>query len=98
MPAAGPAIPSHGARGTPARETMLTVKRIGLSKGYSRDDHLLDDTALQAMVGRSFRSVAEARKACRAIEKRHPQATIGCRMAPVWAIADVCGDSVEVEL
>lgn len=42
---------------------MITITDIGYSRGYSRWDHLLSDGELTGLIGREFRSVADAFKA-----------------------------------
>ena len=42
---------------------MITVKDAWHKRGYSGSDHLLSDHELEPVIGREFRSVAEARKA-----------------------------------
>lgn len=60
---------------------MITVTKAGFSQGYTGYDHLLDSTGMADVVGRSFRSVGEARKAAR--QAAGPQDR-RCSLTPVW--------------
>ena len=62
---------------------MITIKNIGYSRGYSHNDHLLDDRALRGMIGSTHRSVAAARKAAGRVERKHPQDR-RCMFSPIW--------------
>lgn len=42
---------------------MIIVKNAGALQGYSSTDHLIDSSACLELVGRQFRSVAQALKA-----------------------------------
>lgn len=42
---------------------MITIKNAYHKRGYSGRDHLLSDSELEPVIGRQFRSVAEARRA-----------------------------------
>lgn len=70
---------------------MVTVKRIGQCRGYSGEDHLLDDGPLTSMIGRSYRDAAAAKRAANNVQKKHCGS-----MVPVWIVLDVCGDEVEI--
>lgn len=42
---------------------MITLTNAYHKAGYTRIDHQLDDSPVQALVGRQFRSVGEAKRA-----------------------------------
>lgn len=44
---------------------MITIKSAGLKHGYSGYDHLIHGDECSNIVGRQFRSVAQARQAAR---------------------------------
>ncbi len=48
---------------TKRRNPMIIVKNATHARGHSGLDHMLDDTELEPIVGRSFNSVRDARKA-----------------------------------
>lgn len=41
----------------------IQITRAGWERGYTGEDHNLGDYTLQPIIGRSFRSVADARRA-----------------------------------
>jgi len=59
----------------------ITIKAAGLAHGYSGHDHLITGRECEGVVGRTFRSVAEARRAAER-EVAH-EADRRVRVAPV---------------
>lgn len=74
---------------------MLTITHATYSHGYTGADHMLDTTAIQGLIGRRFRSAAEARRAAIAIERKYPQDR-RCSGAPIYLEALVDGTSETV--
>lgn len=64
---------------------MITVTDAGIKAGYTGHDHLIDSADqdnVRSVVGRQFRSVAEARRAAeRAYESACDRRV---RIAPIW--------------
>lgn len=52
---------------------MITIKRASYARGYSGDDHMLNDGELSDVIGRTFRDVKQAKKE---IEKLVPKGVI----------------------
>jgi len=59
---------------------MITIKAAWHKQGYTGEDHLLPDadTHFEDLIGRQFRSVGEARKACDRLNTTRSE-----RMAPI---------------
>lgn len=59
----------------------VTVIDAWNQRGWSREDHLLDDGPLSALVGRTFRSLYAMRKAAHRLSESYPavEYTMGSR-------------------
>ena len=55
---------------------MITVMTAWTQRGWSQNDHLIDDTRLHEMVGRSYSALAHARRAAVARADRRGFASI----------------------
>lgn len=66
----------------------IRLINIGQQHGYTSTDHLLDDTALQALIGRKFPSLAAIR---RTAAFRHAD-------APVWVEYHVDGKTRQITM
>ena len=67
---------------------MITIIGIGQKHGYTGTDHLLDDSDLQNLIGRDYRSIAEVRRL----------AAVRDADAPVWMEYRCGGETREVTL
>jgi hypothetical protein len=61
---------------------MITVLRAGLNMGYTGYDHMISGNECDDVVGRSFRSVTEARRAAERAVERNADRRV--RTAPIW--------------
>ena len=50
---------------------MVTILGAGIDRGYSREDHFITGFECTGLIGREFRSVAQARKACVAMARKN---------------------------
>jgi len=61
---------------------VITITHASIARGYSGYDHLLDDSPLAALVGRTYRDLrTAARAAGRALKGTQDRR---CAGAPVW--------------
>lgn len=64
---------------------MVTIIDAGPSVGHSRWDHLLTGREAESVIGKSYRSVAEARAAVsRAVAANGDPRAVGSRAENVW--------------
>lgn len=61
---------------------MMTIINAAPKYGYSGYDHMIDDMPVKEAVGRSVRSVAEARRIVARAAK--PGIPARCACVPVW--------------
>lgn len=62
----------------------VTITRAGFAHGYSGCDHLLDDSGMKAVVGRTFASLTAAANAAAKAAGKQDKRCAGAPIALFW--------------